>query len=348
VYIHDIKNQEKKEEQSRPVLTEARVHKHTPGAMASFIQDFSKLTANEVTVLLITVAVFLIPIFVMFPPLPVRTSEALAQTHSKLGLADQSVGKSSSENSKGTAQKLSSNSPRTEEESPLASIKRLFIYPVKSCRGIEVSRSRVVPTGFEHDRLYTFAQLKSPFPVSSNVNPDDKQAADHQWEFITQRQFPRLATVETELWIPDAKKTRGRLNDVPTESFIVLRFPWHERGMRGAFEWLVAKLGKGIRGVPEREVLLPVEFPSERETEDRGYTREYVTVWRDSLLALNMGVEVPEELQLYLGVSNKLGLFRVDPGVLREIYRCAPTEDQAGYQPVVGFQDAVSHSFHAS
>ncbi|KAJ3560140.1 hypothetical protein NPX13_g9409 [Xylaria arbuscula] len=53
-----------------------------------------------------------------------------------------------------------------------------------------------------------------------------------------------------------------------------------------------------------------------------------------------MSTELPRELMLYLGVSNKLGLFRVDPAALREVYRCAPLKDEAGYQPITGFQDA--------
>jgi uncharacterized protein YcbX len=33
-------------------------------------------------------------------------------------------------------------------------------------------------------------------------------------------------------------------------------------------------------------------------------------------------------------------LFRVDPGRLREVKRCAPRKEEAGYQPTTGFQDA--------
>ncbi len=73
----------------------------------------------------------------------------------------------------------------------------------------------------------------------------------------------------------------------------------------------------------------------------RAYTYEEVTIWRDRVRALNMEVELAPELQLYLGVSNKMALFRVNPDELRQIYRCAPRVEEAGYQPVTGFQDAV-------
>jgi hypothetical protein len=122
-----------------------------------------------------------------------------------------------------------------------------------------------------------------------------------------------------------------------------VRFPWQERGLlRGLLGLAAAKLARGWRAQPEKEFVLPVAFPSEEEIAARGYVREEVTVWKDTVPALNMRVEVPPELALYLGVSNSLGLFRVDPGRLREVYRCAPSRAEAGYQPVTGFQDAVS------
>ena len=88
--------------------------------------------------------------------------------------------------------------------------------------------------------------------------------------------------------------------------------------------------------------MLPVAFPSQDEIDQRGYVREELTVWRDRVMALNMETELPLELRLYLGVSNRLGIFRYDPARLRNVYRCAPTKADAGYQPCVGFQDAVS------
>jgi hypothetical protein len=93
--------------------------------------------------------------------------------------------------------------------------------------------------------------------------------------------------------------------------------------------------------VPEKEALLPVAFPSQQEIDERGYTLEDVRIWKDNVQALNMEAELPPELRLYLGVSNRLGLFRINPAKLREVHRCAPTADSAGYQPVTGFQDAV-------
>jgi uncharacterized protein len=62
---------------------------------------------------------------------------------------------------------------------PTARITALNVYPVKSCRGIALERARVTPTGFQHDREWLI------------VRPDGR--------FITQREEPRLALIETAL-----------------------------------------------------------------------------------------------------------------------------------------------------
>ena len=48
-------------------------------------------------------------------------------------------------------------------------VKSLWIYPVKSCKGVELNRSTVLATGMEYDRQFTFAHLKRPFPVGETT-----------------------------------------------------------------------------------------------------------------------------------------------------------------------------------
>lgn len=57
----------------------------------------------------------------------------------------------------------------------MARIASLHIYPVKSCRGIDVGETRIVPTGLEWDRRWMI------------VDASDR--------FITQRSHPKLATI---------------------------------------------------------------------------------------------------------------------------------------------------------
>ncbi|HMN43385.1 MAG TPA: MOSC N-terminal beta barrel domain-containing protein [Povalibacter sp.] len=61
----------------------------------------------------------------------------------------------------------------------MATITALNIYPVKSCKGIPLQRSRVALTGLEYDRQWLI------------VRPNGR--------FVTQREEPRLALIETAL-----------------------------------------------------------------------------------------------------------------------------------------------------
>ncbi|KAI1386349.1 uncharacterized protein F4822DRAFT_313238 [Hypoxylon trugodes] len=294
-------------------------------------QDLSLLStfnvdAGGMFLLMVTICAFLIPVVVILPPVGLQKSDALVQTHTKAGV----------EGARSNLKKQFSAEHGPVAGEP-AKVRSLVIYPVKSCKGIELTRSKVFPTGLQFDRLFTFAQLKSPFPVA--VDSTDEEKSKHKWEFITQRQFARLANVTVDLWLPDEMKLRKQ-SMKSTEAFLILRFPWKEDGWRGIWSTITAKLNRGRAAEPEVEILLPVDFPSEAEIKENGFTFEDVKIWKDTINALNMEKELPKELQRYLGVSNKLGLFRLDPASLREVYRCAPTKEDAGYQPVTGFQDA--------
>jgi uncharacterized protein YcbX len=60
-----------------------------------------------------------------------------------------------------------------------ATITGIYVYPVKSCRGIVMESARVEPTGFADDRHWML------------VRPNGR--------FVTQRELPRLALVATHL-----------------------------------------------------------------------------------------------------------------------------------------------------
>jgi hypothetical protein len=300
------------------------------------------LDANAVFLLTVTVLAFLIPVVVILPPVSPSKSDALLQTHSLAGLAP-------SRSNLKTQYMAGAHDPQDGER---PKVQALVVYPVKSCKGIEVSKARVLPQGLEFDRLFTFAQLKSKFPVpveaDGNAVNVGTEAGSHSWTFITQRQFSRLTNVAVELWLPDEMKLRKQSMKT-NEAFLILRFPWKKRGWKGVLDTIAAKLTKGIRAEPETEILLPVAYPNDELIKARGYTYEDVAVWSDKVSALNVSTEIPEELRLYLGVSNKLGLFRIDPGNLREVsHESAPSKEVIGWQPVTAFQDAVSHTMPPS
>lgn len=228
--------------------------------------------------------------------------------------------------------------PSTEETSAeWWRLKSMWIYPIKSCRGVELNKGTIVSYGMEYDRQFTFAQLKSPFPVSLDT-PENEKAA-HRWSFITQREFPLLAQVRTEMWVPDdsSESYALDLDDVQSGGVIVLSFPHQSPGWQG----LIAKWRASILGrVPEKRFTIPFD-PTPMQVEKAGYWVEEMTIWKEKVSAMNLELHIPEELRFFLGMSNKLGLFRVDSKNLREVYRNAPTKEEIGYQPVTGFQDAV-------
>ncbi|PHH88217.1 hypothetical protein CDD83_7808 [Cordyceps sp. RAO-2017] len=101
-----------------------------------------------------------------------------------------------------------------------------------------------------------------------------------------------------------------------------------------------AKLSRGLAAVPEAEFMLPLGFPSDADIAARGYAYEPVRIWKDTPCALNMETELPPDLARYLRLRHRLGLFRIDPARQREVFRCAPSQDTLGYQPVIDFHDA--------
>ncbi|QOF77832.1 MOSC domain-containing protein [Variovorax sp. 38R] len=60
-----------------------------------------------------------------------------------------------------------------------ATISRLFVYPVKSCAGVELDEMLLTETGLEFDRAW--------------------MVVDAQGEFVTQRQLPRMALIQPQM-----------------------------------------------------------------------------------------------------------------------------------------------------
>ncbi|KAK3248904.1 hypothetical protein CYMTET_41645 [Cymbomonas tetramitiformis] len=78
----------------------------------------------------------------------------------------------------------------------------IFIYPVKSCGGIELKEAFITPTGFTFDRTW--------------------QVVDSRGFFLTQRTVPQLALVDTGLPIEALQPGWGRLSP---EAALVLNAP---------------------------------------------------------------------------------------------------------------------------
>ncbi len=209
-------------------------------------------------------------------------------------------------------------------------------YPIKSCRGIELNKSEVVSTGMKYDRLFMFTYLESPFGLKDDTPKEEKAA--HKWIFISQRTYPKLAKVKTELWVPDPSSPTysPTAPEVLSGGVLVVTFPYEEDGFQG----LVNKFKASIRrSVPEKSFTIPLD-PTPYQIRTKGYEVDNVEVQKKPAKGLNMTVEVPPELKYFLHVTHPLALFRVDPTNQRQVFRCAPIKEALGYQPVTGFADS--------
>ncbi|KAG5981114.1 hypothetical protein E4U55_003302 [Claviceps digitariae] len=287
-------------------------------------EPIRRLDYAAVFLMVVTIMVFVVPILLIFPPMPVEPDDALRQTHSKLGRP--------SRHNNPQYHHMSDQQPQKVTR---PTIKSLFVYPIKSCRGIELNRSKVLPTGLEYDRLFMFAQLK---PTAAHSTDQAEQS--QSWEFLSQRQLPLLANVKVDVWLPDASKKSRQLGHLDGK-FLLVRFPWQPPGWRGIIHFLATKFSRGWRAVPEKQFLLPLEFPSQTEIEARSYDFADVKIWVDVTRALNMSKDLPPQLAMYLGAKHQLALFRSDPSSRRQVFRCAPRKETLGYQPVVDFHDAM-------
>lgn len=234
--------------------------------------------------------------------------------------------------------KFSEGRPPSSEETSAEwwRLKSLWIYPVKGCGGVELNRGTIISTGMEYDRQFTFAQLRSPFPVA--LHTPEKEKSAHTWECVTQKDFPRLARVRTEMWVPDQSTDTysPHAEDVESGGVIIISFPYQEFGWRGLF----AKWGAALKGaVPEMEFRVPYD-PSPAQIEKSGYKAENMNIWNETITALNLEIEIPEEMRYYLGISNKLGLFRLCNTSNNSEFQSQNLEGgKPELEPISGFQD---------
>lgn len=63
----------------------------------------------------------------------------------------------------------------------------LYIYPIKSCRGLKVESTQICPTGFQHDRIFMLCELQT----------DD--SGQESYKMLTIRNKPRMALIDTHI-----------------------------------------------------------------------------------------------------------------------------------------------------
>ncbi|KAF2877475.1 hypothetical protein BDV95DRAFT_481581 [Massariosphaeria phaeospora] len=221
-------------------------------------------------------------------------------------------------------------------------VKALFTYPLKSCAPIELDSTEIVRTGLRYDRQFTFGQQVTGLPSLEGK-------VKSEWTFITQRTFPRLAKVETEIWVPDpaAPGYSPDAEYVKSEGCLVVCFPFSPdtdfsiAGLKNYGKILAAKLSGKTE--PMVEFRVPFNPPKER-IQKMKYRSEKMKIWNDTPEALNIESEIPEEmmakLKYTLGVANPLTLFRIDTAKYRRVLEHVPKETDTGFPTIIGMHDA--------
>jgi hypothetical protein len=222
-------------------------------------------------------------------------------------------------------------------------VKALFVYPLKSCAPVELDKSETFRTGLKYDRQFTLGQHVTSLPTM-----DGK--VHSEWQFMSMRKFPRLAKVETEIWIPDPSAP-GYSKDgewVQSDGCLLIRFPFSPdtdfsfEGLKNYGKILAAKLAR--RSEPMLEFRVPFN-PSKERMKSKGYTNQELRIWKDAPQALDVSSEVDPEilakLKYTLGTSNPVALFRIDPEKPRVVMKNAPKKDDVGFQTTIGMQDSV-------
>lgn len=214
-------------------------------------------------------------------------------------------------------------STQTDGDKPSWRIKALFTYPLKSCGGIELQVSDVVPQGLKFDRQFAFAEHGT-----------------EGWTCRTLRNagFQRLALIHPEIWVPDpsAPDYDPSLPEVQSGGIMAISYPRplpqsHTKHLIKAciaLGLLESRHTFQIPLTPKKEPALPL-LP--------------VKIWKDKPLAHDYGALLPPSLHKYLGfdpTNSPLTLFRASDSHTREIYRNAPRKESIGFQPTTGFADA--------
>ncbi|OJJ42710.1 hypothetical protein ASPZODRAFT_155173 [Penicilliopsis zonata CBS 506.65] len=234
---------------------------------------------------------------------------------------------------------------------PAWRVKALFAYPIKSCAGMELEVADLVSTGLAYDRQFCFAEYVIPANRNStnnnNSDSDDPKKKPH-WDFRTLRdgRFSRMTLIKPEIWVPDpaASGYAADLEEVKSRGVMIVRYPRvPPQGIWRMPVQLGIRLGLVASEASFRVPLFPLA-----EDIDRGlYPSLPVRIWKDFPKSFNYIHHIPQSLRDFLAPEasstaerRTLALFRVNPQHHREIFRCAPSTEEVGFQTVTGFADA--------
>lgn len=260
-------------------------------------------------------------------PLPRLTRLGLATGKPSL-IADEFADDFAEESAEGATGQLFRDSTSKEvQKEEICTVKSLWVYPIKSCRGVELEEAVVERKGLAFDRVFCFA-----------VQRQRQGVRGEGWDFLTQRMHGQLAMVRVDIWLC---KEKSRLQEEWGGGVAMITFPLERKSLAGAGSstGAASTWRKALTGTRSSQTFsLPLN-PSDDMIRRKGYREEPLTIFDDTITALNMESEIPHALRVFLGLEHRrLGIFRVRDMHLRPITQTLPL----GYQPVAAFQDEVS------
>ncbi|KAK4997261.1 hypothetical protein LTR66_003297 [Elasticomyces elasticus] len=226
---------------------------------------------------------------------------------------------------------------KQEVASAICKVKALFIYPLTSCAPVELDVAEVEPSGgLRYDRHFTLAQLESKCVEKEPGDMSVSTEWRHYWRSIDQRNFPRLALLTTQVWVPDPS----------SPSYSPDYWSWNMLdcdARANNWEILTAIIcQRSMNAEPCVEFRIPILSTVER-AEEKHYTGEDVLSSKVRLRATNTVNELPPDilakLKYFLGVSNPLALFRMDQEEQWNAFKNAPRTNEAGYDPPMRSDD---------
>ena len=248
-----------------------------------------------------------------------------------------------------------------EDGQPSWRIKALFIYPIKSCAGIELDVADGVETGLVYDRQFCFAEHN----ITSRKDPAESDSPEWEFKTMRDRRYGLLALVRPEIWVPDPASPdySSELEEVRSQGVLVVYYPRIVKGIWSLPVKVGMTLGLCAR---EKSFRVPLHPPLDNGDHDnnghdnsnsnsnsnsnRQYPSARVRIWKDSPHAFDYGKHLPQSLRDFLHSSAlsgssavnypPLSFFRADPADYRQIFRCAPRKSTLGFQPLTAFADA--------
>jgi uncharacterized protein YcbX len=180
----------------------------------------------------------------------------------------------------------------------MLTISELFIYPVKSLSGIPVSSAVVTERGLQYDRRWLLV--------------------DEDNNFITQREFPLLALLQTQITNEGLVVTHKQNNSsfiIPfqpqTNSFINVRV-WSDTCKAQLVSEEANQWFSQILSFPSRLVFMPDE--TQRKVDTRYAYNKEITSFSDAFPFLLIGQSSIDDLNNRL--SEKISIIRFRPNIV--------------------------------